>query len=621
MKMSHFVSTVLYVIAITVLVVNGDDSGSCGANLKWYYFYDTKTLLINGTGEMSNFSISAPWQYNYVFNNTIVEEGVTSIGENAFYRISTLVSITIPSSVTSIRRQAFYSCSRLKNVVIPPKVTTIQPNTFYKCSSLTNVTIPSTVTSISSGAFAWCTSLTSIHIPETVTKIDGGAFKYCSNLLSIHVDPQNRYYMSDDDGVLFNKQKTTLVQYPAGRKGNYSIPEGVTLVEYNAFSGCTDLSYVELPSTMTSVSYGAFADCFSLKEVNIPSTITTFDSACFYGCKNLMSLAIPSQITSIGDSAFYDCKSLTEVTFESDNLTIGRLAFYGSGLMKLIIPTSVVSIDSRAFSSCDSLTTVTYLGYRDICLDSNVFEYCDMLDFICLPRDYWGSNFGGFSSIQKSDTCDELTSLSNQCYGVVFFDNTYTIYERSAATKWQNKTNKCVEYVCGNETGLFHQGLCLSSDDNEMMCINDTCQNVNEYNPNRYAVKVILNQPFDPSSTLLQEDKIKSLEIFRYKKYLNVGLQVNDEGQVINILIFSPSRAYQDFFEEFASKINEIEKDPVCSEYEHGIFCYSENATVFYSEYVKPSPEPSGATSSHNKMACIIAALFAVVVSLMTLVL
>ena len=152
-----------------------------------YNLSDDGTFTISGTGNMPDFHIpvAAPWYHDLVkIKKVVIEDGVTSIGDYAFYHCSSLTSITIPNSVKSIGNYAFISCSGLTSVTIPNSVTSIGGNAFYGCTSLTSVTIPNSVTSIGNYAFT-CSGLISITIPNSVTSIGNHAFVDCSGLTSI----------------------------------------------------------------------------------------------------------------------------------------------------------------------------------------------------------------------------------------------------------------------------------------------------------------------------------------------------------------------------------------------------------------------------------------------------
>ncbi|MCX6653107.1 MAG: leucine-rich repeat domain-containing protein [Methanomassiliicoccales archaeon] len=180
-------------------------------------------------------------------------------------------AITIPSTLggyatVAIGDSAFYSCTSLTSVTIPNSVTSIGDWAFYNCTSLTSVTIPNSVTSIGDGAFAVCTSLTSVTIPSSVTSIGSMTFSVCTSLTSIDVNTGNANYASID-GVLHNKAITTLIQYPGGRVGAFTIRSSVTSIGGWAFNSCTSLTSVTIPRSVTSIGEYAFSSCTSLTSI------------------------------------------------------------------------------------------------------------------------------------------------------------------------------------------------------------------------------------------------------------------------------------------------------------------------------------------------------------------
>ncbi len=167
---------------------NAVDSGSCGDDLGWTLEPDG-VLTITGTGDMTNFAdcCDAPWYDRRAdIRAAVVSEGVTSIGDYAFYDCYNLTEDTIPVSVTSIGNSAFYNCYRLTGDTIPIGVTSIGSCAFYNCSGLTGVTIPDGVTSIGSFAFYNCSGLTGVTLPSGVTSIARGAFRNCGSLTEVY---------------------------------------------------------------------------------------------------------------------------------------------------------------------------------------------------------------------------------------------------------------------------------------------------------------------------------------------------------------------------------------------------------------------------------------------------
>ena len=189
------------------------DSGVCGGNLTWM-LDDNGVLFIRGSGQMVDYAWYGPWSvYTDQIVTVVLDDGVTTIGDRAFYDCDSLTSVTIPDSVTAIGHGAFADCD-----------------------SLTSVTIPDSVTAIEGGAFAHCDSLTSVTIPDSVTTIEGGAFAYCSSLTSV------------------------------------TIPDSVTTIGEYAFAWCDSLTSVAIPDSVTTIGEGAFHDCSSLSDVYYAGT-------------------------------------------------------------------------------------------------------------------------------------------------------------------------------------------------------------------------------------------------------------------------------------------------------------------------------------------------------------
>jgi len=206
----------------------------------------------------------------------------TMIETDAFCICSSLIGITIPNNIESIENYAFSNCNNLPSINIPNSVINIGNYAFNNCTRFTSVTIGNSVTSIGSNAFYGCTSLASVAIGNSVTSIGSYAFQGCTSLTAINVDTGNSAY-SSQDGVLFNKKKTTLIIYPISKVGAFIIPNTVTGIGIGIFEGCADLTSITIPSTVRSIGSNAFKGCTSLIEVKFEGTIASasFNSSAF----------------------------------------------------------------------------------------------------------------------------------------------------------------------------------------------------------------------------------------------------------------------------------------------------------------------------------------------------
>ena len=283
--------------------------------------------------------------YSHTFSSgtgTIIFDGViTKVGDRAFSNCNNMTSISIPSSVTSIGSLAFYSCKNITSITIPSSVTSIGIFAFYYCSGLTSITIPSNVTSIKSSAFQNCSSLTSITVNSSNTKY------------------------SSSSGVLFNKNQTTLIIYPCGKQGSYTIPSTVSSIDSDAFDYCTGLTSITIPSSVTSIGSSAFYCCSNLTSITVNSSNTKYSSSSgvlfnkdqttlilYPPGKTGASYTIPSGVTSIESFAFYSCKNITSIT----------------------IPSSVTKIDNYIFGSNNKLESITCKATTPPTLSSYTFD-------------------------------------------------------------------------------------------------------------------------------------------------------------------------------------------------------------------------------------------------------
>ena len=320
--------TLIVAICATTLAW-ADDSGSCGENVTYSFVESTGTLTISGTGYMEDFTSSSkvPWNaYRSSIKKVVINNGVTSIGNEAFDGCTALTSVTIPNSVTSIENSTFDGCTGLTSIEIPNSVTSIGNYAFGYCSGLTSIEIPNSVTSIGDYAFGDCTGLTSITIPNSVTSIGLCAFDGTA------------WYDNQPDGLVYAGNVAYKYKGTMPNDTSVTIKEGTVGIAGSAFSGCTGLTSIEIPNSVTSIGDGAFDDCTGLTSVTIPNSVTSIGKDAFYGCTGLTSITIPNSVTSIGEEAFCGCTGLTSITIPNSVTSIGEWAFYGcTGLTSMTV--------------------------------------------------------------------------------------------------------------------------------------------------------------------------------------------------------------------------------------------------------------------------------------------
>ena len=409
-------------------------------------FTDEACLLTNelddGTLEITKYAGNSA---TYVIPGEIDGKKVTEIGDSAFKGCTELTSITIPDGVIGIGNNAFSGCTSLETVTIPASVTYVGNSAFYGCTSLKSVTIPESVTYIGGYAFAECYSLKYADIPANVTGIGTSPFYNCRSLENINTDEANKWYTTVD-GVLYDKDKTELINYPAGKKdSSYVIPEGIRTIREKAFYGCLNLCELTIPDSVTEIESGAF-ECSSLISDEY-GTIKYVDGwvvgsghtanvvlkdgtrgiafEAFSGDGIIEKVTMPDTVKYINGCAFENCTNLSEVLLSSSLENIERGAFLNcSNLADIVIPDSVISITSDAFYNTALLnkqnTPVKYAGKWVItaedcdkivikdgtkCIASYAFSSCTSLTDITIPDSV--TMIGDYAFA----TCNSLTEI------------------------------------------------------------------------------------------------------------------------------------------------------------------------------------------------------------------
>ena len=350
----------------------------------------------NGDNELSYAEAASVTSLsNYFQNNSEITSfvelqyfiGLSSIGYYAFDGCIGLTSIELPSFVTFIGNAAFNRCTGLATITIPNLVTSIGSNAFQLCRGLTSIDIPNSVTTIGSEAFSQCSGLISIEIPTTVTSIGTNPFIYCSSLEQIIVDSGNTVYDSRENCNAIIKTSTN--ELISGCK-NTVIPNSVTSIGGNAFSGCSGLTSMEIPNSVSKIGYGAFTDCRSMVSIVIPNSVNSIEHSAFHYCTSLTTITIPQSVTSINMWTFYGCISLTSVN----------------------IGNSVTSIGNKAFYNCHNLASLTIFVETPPTLGDDVFYNVNTSIPIYVPC-------ASLSAYQNDSGWNEFTNYFEMCLGTI----------------------------------------------------------------------------------------------------------------------------------------------------------------------------------------------------------
>ena len=310
-----------------------------------------------------------------------------------------------------------------------------------------------TVVALSKYAFTNC-RFSEITLPKTITSIGDEAFRYCTNIKSINVDEENKHYISID-GVLFNKEQNTLLQYPAKKEDvAYVVPNKVTTIASVAFYGCANLKEITLSNNLTEIKDRTFSSCQELTKIVLPEKITSIGNQAFYYCSNLSEVTLSENITSIGEFAFSRCDSLNEIALPAfvssvtgdafsncSNLSVIKvhkdnkhytitdgvlfninkdtLIYYPAGKNETsyIIPSGTKVIGRSAFSRCIGLTNIEFPN-EITTIGNYAFNNCTGLTEIKLPNELTTIENHGFAGCSFANITfpEKLKSIGDNCF-------------------------------------------------------------------------------------------------------------------------------------------------------------------------------------------------------------
>lgn len=274
-------------------------------------------------------------------------------------------------------------------------VTRVAKKAFYNNYLITSVTLKDNITYVGEGAFLHCANLKTINVGSNVRDIDLGAFAACQSLTDFNVNSQNLNY-ADDNGNLYNKSKTTLIQYALGNSAeSFKLATTTKKIGNFAFAGSPYLENVNVPINVSSIGYGIFAGCENLNSVSFTNNLVDVEDYTFTYCKNLQSVTLPKNANNVGKYAFYGCEKLINI-----NLTnvsgVREMAFYGCKKLKNFTSDNLVTIAKNAFTNCSSLTNIT-LPSTLTTIESDAFTNCaniEKINFLGSTNEWAKINFG-----------------------------------------------------------------------------------------------------------------------------------------------------------------------------------------------------------------------------------
>ncbi len=293
-----------------------------------------------------------------------MDSGALIIGAYAFENNAKLSKTDIAenANITSIGAYAFSGCSAITSVTIQKTTESIGERAYAQCTGISNVIFAENGVDTQFGAFVFegCQKLSSISLPSTLTSFDGSIFAGCNNIEAIEVSDDNEYF-ADNDGVLYDKNITTVVYYPKGKTLDLAaLPATVTKIGNAAFQGNVTIKTLTIPARITEIGDYAFENCVNLTSLafDTDTELTTLGNSAFANCTSLATVTLPAGLTEIGDKAFY-LTSIAAITLPDSVTTIGAYAFAKTNITAIIITKNVTTVKEGAFSDCVKLKTIT----------------------------------------------------------------------------------------------------------------------------------------------------------------------------------------------------------------------------------------------------------------------
>lgn len=415
---------------------------------------------------------------------------ITEIGDNAFWSCGALEDINIPESVENIGQSAFWGCGAIKSINIPESISEIKDNTFFSCWNLKSITIPKKVRTIGNNAFGNCYYLSSITIPNSVEKIEGSAFYGCANLSSITVEEGNNVYDSRNKCNAIIETATNALMTGCN---NTNIPESVTSIRDNAFSGNILITEIFIPKSVENIGSNPFSECKNLTSIIveegnkvydsknncnaiintktneliagcsktiIPEYVTSITTRAFYRCDNLNSIILPNSVTTIGYGAFEECKNLVSVVLGSSVAYIDMNAFIECPLLKDVTILTKTPPTIYSFEYLESFNTYGTLHVLPGC--KAVYEAVDGWNKFTIVEDAIEQGaeatialINGIGKVELSDTCKEKINAARAAYDALSKEEQALVKNYNILIEAEEAYNKL-----STTTGIF----CINTD-------------------------------------------------------------------------------------------------------------------------------------------------------------